>query len=150
MARRTHSHRDRWREMEGRFGQRFGQSSASGNEADWQLTVESVGGPPAVSALINRVASSRRETLQKHLGWVAEEDLADGFVMGVAGLDLLGDGVDVAGAALDGAAGEDRIDAGGLVDGVADRDGAGDRLEPARRARAQSATSKVHLGHHRR
>jgi hypothetical protein len=48
--------------------------------------------------------------------------------MGVAGLDLLGDGVDVAGAALDGAAGEDRIDAGGLVDGVADRDGAGDRM----------------------
>jgi len=29
------------------------------------------------------------ETLKEHLGWLAEEDLADGFVMGVAGLDLL-------------------------------------------------------------
>ena len=48
--------------------------------------------------------------------------------MRVARLDLLGDGVDVAEAALEGAAGEDRVDAGGLVDGVGDRDGAGDRM----------------------
>ena len=55
------------------------------------------------------------ETLQKHLGWVAEEDLADGFVMGVARLDLLGEGVDIAEAALERAAGEDRVDTGGIT-----------------------------------
>ena len=38
--------------------------------------------------------------LQEHLGRVAEEDLADGLVMGVARLDLLRDGMDVAEAAL--------------------------------------------------
>src|SRR5205807_5898516 len=68
------------------------------------------------------------ETLKEHLGWVAEENLADGFVMGVARLDLLREGVDVAEAALEGAAGEDRINAGGLVGSVGDRDGAGDRV----------------------
>jgi hypothetical protein len=61
-------------------------------------------------------------------GGVAEEDLADGFVMGVAGLDLLQEGVDVAEAALGGAAGKDRVDAGGLVGRVGDCDGAGDRV----------------------
>src|SRR5437868_3878613 len=68
------------------------------------------------------------ETLKEHLGRVAEENLADGFVMGVARLDLLGEGVDVAEAALEGAAGEDRFNAGGLVGSVGDRDGAGDRV----------------------
>jgi hypothetical protein len=48
--------------------------------------------------------------------------------MGVAGLDLLREGVDVAEAALQGAAGEDRVDAGGLVGPVGDRDGVGDGL----------------------
>ena len=51
--------------------------------------------------------------------------MADGFVMGVAGLDLLREGVDVAEAALEGAAGEDRVDAGGLVGPVGDRNSAG-------------------------
>jgi hypothetical protein len=55
--------------------------------------------------------------------------LADGFVVGVVGLDLLGDGVDVAEAALEGAAGEDRVDAGGLVGPVGDRDGARNSIE---------------------
>ena len=67
-------------------------------------------------------------TLEEHLGRVAEEDLADGFVMGVARLDLLRQGVDVAEAALEGAAGEDRVDAGGLVGAVGDIYGAGDRV----------------------
>jgi hypothetical protein len=48
--------------------------------------------------------------------------------MGVAGLDLLREGVDVAEAALEGAAGEDRVDAGGLVGPVGDCHGAGDRI----------------------
>ena len=57
---------------------------------------------------------------EKHFGWVAEKDLADGFVMRVARLDLLRDGVDVAEAALKWAAGEDRIDAGGFVGPIGD------------------------------
>jgi hypothetical protein len=81
-----------------------------------------------VSAFFDRLGSSRGRTLKEHLRRVAEQHLADGFVVGVARLDLLGDGVDVAEAALEGAAGEDRIDAGGLVDGVADCDGSGDRM----------------------
>jgi hypothetical protein len=58
---------------------------------------------------------------KNNLWRVAEEDLAYGFVMGVPGLDLLGEGVDVAEAALEGAAGEDRVDAGGLAGPVGDR-----------------------------
>ena len=54
--------------------------------------------------------------------------MADGFVMGIERLDLLREGVDVAEAALEGTAGEDRIDAGGLVGAVGDRDCAGDRV----------------------
>src|SRR4051794_13537506 len=69
-----------------------------------------------------------RSGLKKHLGWVAEKDLADGFVMGVAGLDLLRHCVDVAEAALEGAAGEDRVDAGGLVGAVGDLHCACDRV----------------------
>src|SRR5260370_36041322 len=65
---------------------------------------------------------------KNNLWRVAEEDLAYGFVMGVPGLDLLGEGVDVAEAALEGSAGEDRVDAGGLVGPVGDGDGAGDRV----------------------
>src|SRR5215469_15170154 len=53
--------------------------------------------------------------LQKHLGRVAEENLADGFIVGVARLDLLRQCVDVAEPALERAAGEDRIDPGRLV-----------------------------------
>jgi hypothetical protein len=62
--------------------------------------------------------------LEEHLGRLAEEDLADGFVMGVARLDLLGQCVDVAEAPLERAAGEDRVDAGGFVGPVGNRDGA--------------------------
>src|SRR5260370_37268232 len=65
---------------------------------------------------------------KNNLWRVAEEDLAYGFVMGVARLDLLREGVDVAEAALEGAAGEDRVDAGGLVGPVGDCDGAGHRV----------------------
>src|SRR5438270_3461551 len=66
------------------------------------------------------------ETLKKHLGGVDEEGFADGFVMRVCAFDLLREGVDVAEAALEGAAGEDRVDAGGLVGAVGEYDGAGD------------------------
>jgi hypothetical protein len=48
--------------------------------------------------------------------------------MGVARLGLLRQGVDVAEAALEGAAGEDRVDAGGLVGPVGGRNGAGDGI----------------------
>jgi hypothetical protein len=64
----------------------------------------------------------------KYLRRVAEQHLADGFVMDVARLDLLGDGVDVADAALERAFREDRVDCGGFEGGVGDRDGAGDRV----------------------
>src|SRR5260370_4102029 len=72
--------------------------------------------------------SCRVRTLQKHLRRLAEQHLADGFVMGVARLDLLREGVDVAEAALEGAAGEDRVDSGGLAGPVGDRYGAGSRV----------------------
>src|SRR6516165_1447503 len=84
--------------------------------------------------------------LQEHLGRVAEEDLADGLVMGVAGLDLLRDGVDVAVAALEGAAGEDRIDAGGFVGPVGDCDGTGNRIGACKpRPRAVQDVDRRHL-----
>ena len=51
--------------------------------------------------------------------------MADGFIMRVARLDLLRQVVDVAEAALEGVAGEDRVDAGGLVGPVGDRNSAG-------------------------
>ena len=48
--------------------------------------------------------------------------------MGVARLNLLRDGMDVAKAPLERAAGEDRIDPGSLVGPVGDRDRARDRV----------------------
>src|SRR5260370_28517400 len=68
------------------------------------------------------------ETLKEHFRWVAEQHFSDGFVMGVPRLDLLREGGEVAEAAFEGAAGGDRVDAGGLVGPVGDRDGAGDRV----------------------
>ena len=44
--------------------------------------------------------------LKKHLRRLAEQHLADGFVMGVAGLDLLREGVDIAEVALEGVPGK--------------------------------------------
>src|SRR5467141_3086044 len=71
-------------------------------------------------------SSVRGTALEKHLGRVAEQYLADGLVMGIARLNLLREGVEVAEAALERAPREDRIDPGGLVGPVGDRDGAGD------------------------
>src|SRR5215469_14338193 len=65
----------------------------------------------------------RREktgNLQEHLRRGAEKHLPDGLVMGVARLDLLRDGVDVAEAALERAAGKDRVDPSSLVSPVGD------------------------------
>jgi hypothetical protein len=64
------------------------------------------------------VSALLTDYLQKDLRRVPEEDLTDGFVMGVARLDLLRNGVDVAEAGLERVAGEDRVNAGGLVGGV--------------------------------
>src|SRR2546423_9576376 len=76
----------------------------------------------------SQIRDALLKRLQEHLWRVAEEDLAAGFVMGVAGLDLLRQCVDIAEAALEGAAGEDRVDAGGFVSPVGDSNGAGDRV----------------------
>ena len=67
---------------------------------------------------VNRFGLSPGEPLQKHFGRLTEQHLTDGFVIRVARLDLLGDGVDVAEAALEGTAREDRVDAVGLDDGA--------------------------------
>jgi len=66
--------------------------------------------------------------LEKHLGRVAEQHLADRLVVGIARLDLLREGVDVAEAALEGAPGEDCVNPCRLVGVVGDRDGAGYRM----------------------
>src|SRR6516162_5534276 len=76
----------------------------------------------------NRPGRPLGQRLKKRLGRVAEQYLADGLVMRVARLDLLREGVDVAEATLERAAGEDRVDAGGLVGPVGDGDGARNRM----------------------
>jgi hypothetical protein len=65
--------------------------------------------------LLNRSGPLSAEQLKEYFGRVAEEDAAGGFVIGVARLDLLLDDVEVAEAALQRAAGQDRVDAGGCI-----------------------------------
>jgi hypothetical protein len=60
--------------------------------------------------------------LEKHLGGIAEQHLANSLVMGVARLDLLREGVDVSEAPLERAPWEDRVDPGRLIGVVGDRD----------------------------
>jgi hypothetical protein len=71
---------------------------------------------------------AERSFSEKHLGRIAEQHLADSLIMRVARLDLLGEGADVAEAALERAPRKDRVDAGGLVSVVRDRNGARNRV----------------------
>ena len=52
--------------------------------------------------------------LEKHLGWVRQEDSADGLVMHVARLDLLRYGAELAETALERTARKDRVDTAAL------------------------------------
>jgi len=52
--------------------------------------------------------------LEKHLGWVPQEDSPDGLVMHVARLDLLRDGAELAETALERTARKDRVDTAAL------------------------------------
>src|SRR6185437_6220130 len=73
------------------------------------------GDPPGAGASATRSGLSREH---RRVGIEAEQDLADAFVMDVACLDLLRDGVDVAEAALKGLGVEDRSRAGHVIGGV--------------------------------
>src|ERR1700686_3472892 len=82
------------------------------------------------SCSLHWVSRQSAETLKKRLGRHAEQDLADLFEMGAACLDLLGQRVHVAEAALERAAREDRVDARCLVSEVCYLGRALDRFGP--------------------
>ena len=78
-----------------------------------------------------RIPPDRRaETslLEEYFGRVAEQHLADGLIMRVARLDLLGEGVDIAKPTLERAPRKDRVDPRGLVSVVGNRNGVRNRV----------------------